>query len=429
MASKNNSWKAIMGVIVLSFVFGVGGSLVSDQYVLPYLYRTLYPQYVNDAMNSGRVIVEPTKVIEREAQSSIISTVKEVSPSVVSIVVTKELTTYYNNPYDLFFNDPFFGYPRQPSNEPKTERRTVGGGSGFIVTSDGLVLTNKHVVDDEKADYTIITKDGTEYRGEVVTKDPINDMAIVRMKTKDNAKVDNMPVVRFTSNVEQIEVGQMVVAIGNALAEFDNTVTAGVVSAKGRNISASNGMQSSVEVLKGLIQTDASINPGNSGGPLVNLSGEVIGMNTAVASNAQGIGFAIPLDEPTITKTLNQIKQYGRIVRPFLGVRFVPVTPQLNEQFNLGTDTGAWIRSDEDLPAVVADTPAAKAGLKGGDIVLKINGESLTADAGLQELIGKYNPGDTITLLIMRDGREMEIKVVLEERMNEATNSNVNSNS
>lgn len=235
-----------------------------------------------------------------------------------------------------------------------------------------------------------------------------------------------MPVVKFISDLQNIEVGQMVVAIGNALAEFDNTVTAGVVSAKGRDITAGGGMGTNVERLKGLLQTDASINPGNSGGPLVALSGDVIGMNTAIASNAQGIGFAIPLDEKIINRILNQVQQYGHIVRPYLGVRYVMITPEMNKQSNLGTDTGAWIKADNDLPAVVSGTPAAKAGLKGGDIVLKVNGKTLNNTYALQDAVAEYNPGDTITLTILRDGKQQDVKVLLEERTSDAgyTNSN-----
>lgn len=435
--SKSGAVKLTVVVIILSFIFGTLGSIVADRFILPSLYR----QYIGIPNINGNEDVRPLIQPKEEilAESSVIDVAKEVSPSVVSIVVTKELPTYYNNPYDLFFNDPFgadpFSTPQprtQPEGQPKTEKRKIGGGSGFIITQDGLVFTNKHVVDDPEADYTVITKDGTEYKAEVVTKDPLNDMAVVRMKTKDNKEVSNMPVVKFVSDINNTRVGQMVVAIGNALAEFDNTVTLGVISAKGREITASGGYGTQAEALKGLLQTDASINPGNSGGPLVNLSGEVVGMNTAIASDAQGIGFAIPLDEQIINKVLSQVNKYGRIVRPYLGVRYTMVTPEVNKQYNLGTDKGAWIKADQDLPAVVANSPASKAGLKGGDIVTRVNGKILDSKLALQDSISEYNPGDVITLTVLRDGKEQEIKVTLEERRDEAnlgTNENGNTNS
>ncbi len=431
--SKSSTLKFTVLVILLSFVFGIAGTVVTQLYILPNLYSSYYARYGNT--NSGLPpIIEPTRIVEKTAESSIIKTAQDVSPAVVSIVVTKELTTYYNDPYDLFFNDPFGNDPffdtlprrSQPESPPSTEKRKVGGGSGFIITQDGLVLTNKHVVDDTAAEYTVITKDGKEYKGEVVTKDPLNDMAFIRMKDKDGQTVSNMPVVKFISDIKNIQVGQMVVAIGNALAEFDNSVTVGVVSAKGREITASGGMGTSVEALKGLLQTDASINPGNSGGPLVSLDGDVIGMNTAIASNAQGIGFAIPLDEQIINRVLGQVQKYGRIVRPFLGVRYTMITPELNKQYNLGTDKGAWIKADQDLPAVVVGTPAAKAGIKGGDIVTKANGKVLDVKYTLQDSLADLSPGDTLTLVVLRDGKDQELKVTLEERL-DTTNSNTNS--
>jgi serine protease Do len=432
--NKNNSFKLILLIIILSFLFGILGSVVSDRFILPQIYKNFYSHYTNNNTNATRPIIEPMKVIETTAESSIINVAKTVSPSVVSIVITKELTTYYTNPFDLFFNDPFFndpffngpGIPRTPQQAPKTEKRTVGGGSGFIITQDGLVLTNKHVVDDPQADYTIITKDGTEYKAVVVTKDPLNDMAILRMETKDGKPVSNMPVVKFISNIKNIQVGQMVVAIGNALAQFDNTVTTGVISAKERDITAGGGFGTNVEQLKGLIQTDASINPGNSGGPLVSLSGEVLGINTAIASGAQGIGFAIPLDEQTINRILQQIQKYGKIVRPYLGVRYVMITPDMNKQYHLGTNQGAWIKADQDLPSVIAGTPAAKAGLKGGDIITKVDGKVLDSKYTLQDAVAEKNPGDTITLTILRDGKEQAISVHLEERTDQNQNSNQN---
>lgn len=418
-----NPSRLIAPVLILGFVAGILGNVVSERMILPRL-SAATPTNTN---TNVRAVATP-RGNDASGESAVIKVAREVSPSVVSIVVSKELPRYYQNPYDLFFGmpdgmDPFI-VPRRTAPTPRTstpapEKQKVGGGTGFIVSSNGLVMTNRHVVDDTDAEYTVITQDGTEYKAEVVTRDTVSDMAFVRMKTKDGANVNNLPVVKFVPDSASVQVGQSVVAIGNALAEFDNTVTTGVVSGKGRQITA--GESGGSEQLRGLIQTDASINPGNSGGPLVNLSGEVIGINTAIASDGQGIGFSIPLDQRLIGRLLDQVSKYGRIARPYLGIRYTIITPELNTQYKLGSTKGAWVRGDQDTPAVIAGTPAAKAGLKGGDIVLQVNGEDVTDKNPLQDIVAQSNPGDTITLTILRDGKQQNVKVVLEERKEEAS--------
>lgn len=205
------------------------------------------------------------------------------SPSVVSIIVSKDVQVYRTDPFGFFY---------EPSG---TVRKQVGGGTGFFVTKDGLILTNKHVVSDQNASYTVITSGGQEYIGKVLSYDPTTDLALLQAYTKDNKKLTDMTAVSFIEDTASIEVGDFVIAIGNALAEFKNTVTFGVVSALGRTIEAGDNGTQSTELLTGLIQTDAAINPGNSGGPLVNLDGKVIGINTAIAANASGLGFALPV--------------------------------------------------------------------------------------------------------------------------------------
>ncbi len=271
------------------------------------------------------------KVVDED--SGIISAAKKVGPAVVSIVITKNLPLYHQgiNMNDTFFNfnDPFGGMPddQDDNGTVKKAPKKVWWGSGFIVTPDGLVLTNRHVVDDVGADFTVITTDGTEYPAELISKDSINDIAFLRMKdSKDQTssnglrlagkKAANLPTVELGSSAD-LQIGQRVVAIGNTLAEYKNSVTTGIISGKGRQITAGSANGSST--LMNLLQTDAAINPGNSGGPLVNLAGQVVGINTAMANGAQSIGFAIPIDD--IKPLIQSVKTNGEIVRPFLGVR------------------------------------------------------------------------------------------------------------
>lgn len=320
-------------------------------------------------------------------ESAITEVADKMKLSVVSVVATKELKYVMNDPYNFFFqnplfeNDPFFErffgnksqneQPEQknsPEPQVREEKRQVAAGTGFVISKDGLILTNKHVVSDPEAEYTVLFADSSEYKAEVVTRDPSNDIAIIRIT---NAKKNQeFKPAELIANKDEVNVGQMVIAIGNALGQFDNTVTVGVISAKGRDLVAGDGSTGGSEKLSKLLQTDAAINPGNSGGPLVSLSGKVLGVNTAVAGGAQGIGFAIPVDQQRIDTILKQIKEHGKIIRPFLGIRYQRITPELNQEVNLGVDHGAWVKGDNDLPAVIANTPAAKAGLKSGDIVL-----------------------------------------------------------
>ncbi|MBT4937065.1 trypsin-like serine protease [Candidatus Peregrinibacteria bacterium] len=349
--------------------------------------------------------------------------------SVVSIVATKDIVKYKRNPFynDNFFNDPFFNQffgnrfeqraPQEEGEEEKTERVKVGGGSGFVYSSSGLILTNKHVVADEKAEYTVVLYDGTELNAEVLARDAFNDVAVVKVSPKDGEEMPELKALKFGQS-SGLQVGQRVVAIGNALAEFENTVTTGIVSAKGRSIVASDG-HSAGEKIQNLIQTDAAINPGNSGGALVNLAGEVIGMNTAIAQGAEGIGFAIPVDD--LKSVADSVEKYGKIIRPFIGVRYMMLSPEISKKLNLEIEEGALLITDakEGIPAIVKDSPADKAGLKANDIILEIDSKKLSPDYDLRMAVSEKNVGDEILLKISRDAHEMEIKLKLEEYQEE----------
>lgn len=344
------------------------------------------------------------------ATGDIVNVVRRSLPSVVSIVITKDVPIYRNLNTFPFGFDPFsdfFGAPQQPQSQG-TEKQKIGGGTGFFVSADGLILTNKHVIADESADYTVILNNGKEYKATVVGRDSANDLAVLKII---GANFPTLPL----GDSSNLELGQSVIAIGNALGEFGNTVSTGVVSGLSRSITAS-GTGIGTEQLVGVLQTDAAINPGNSGGPLLNSNGEVIGINTAVATGAQNIGFAIPINEAK--QVIESVKKTGRIVRPFLGVRYVIITPELAKAQNLTVDYGALIvrgESQTDL-AIVPGSPADKAGIVENDIILEISGQKITVDNPLAQAITRYGVGDKVPLKILHRGEEKNIEVTLAER-------------
>jgi serine protease Do len=262
-----------------------------------------------------------------------------------------------------------------------------------------MVLTNKHVVLDEKADYTVFTNDGQKFPAKVIAKDPLQDLAIIKIESNE----------KFTpiklGDSDNLEIGQTVIAIGNALGEFRNTVSVGVISGLGRTVTASGG--GFIETIEDVIQTDAAINKGNSGGPLLNLKGEVIGINTAMALGAQNIGFAIPINKAK--KDIEQVKTLGKIVYPFLGVRYLLINERVQKEYNLGVNYGALVKE------VIPQSPAFKAALKEKDIILEFNGEKITPENSLKKIIEKYNPGDKVFLKILRKGQKKIFEVILGE--------------
>jgi S1-C subfamily serine protease len=337
----------------------------------------------------------------------------------VSIVISKNVPVYEQQFVDPFsdnsnnpFGDLFPGFDFQiPQQVQKgTQLQEVGAGSGFIVSADGLVLTNKHVVSDNKAEYTVFTNDGQKYTAKVLALDPVQDLAVIKI-TSDGKKFQ--PVTLGDSS--GIQIGQTSIAIGNALGQFSNTVSVGVISGLERTISASDQLGSFSENLEGIIQTDAAINAGNSGGPLLNLKGEVVGIDTAMAQGAQDIGFAIPIN--MAKKDIDQVVKTNKIVYPFLGVRYVLVDPQVKEKYKLSVDYGVLVlKGNKGEAAVTAGSGAEKAGIKEKDVILEINGQKITKDNTLAKAILNYNPGDKITLKILRGGKEISVDVILGER-------------
>jgi serine protease Do len=366
-------------------------------------------------------------VSEISYEQTIINVVKNSSPSVVSIAISKNLPIYDQEWVNPLGDDSFFNIQIPQYVQKGTEYQKVGSGSGFIVSGDGLILTNKHVVSDKEADYSIITNDGTEYPAKILAIDPVQDLAILKIEDisaslTGSLQVDSEQSQKFQplklGDSSGIQIGQTAIAIGNALGEFNNTVSVGVVSGLGRTISASDQTGSVYETLEDIIQTDAAINSGNSGGPLLNLKGEVIGINTAIAQNAQSIAFAIPINYAK--KDINQVIATNKIVYPFLGVRYVLATEQVKEKYNLSVDYGALVEKGENQePAVTRDSAAEKAGIKEGDIILEFNGEKISTKNTLAKIIQRYNAGDNVKLKILRDGDEIELQATLGERVSE----------
>lgn len=286
--------------------------------------------------------------------------------------------------------------------------KNFGGGSGFIIRSDGLILTNRHVVDDENAVFTVILSDGKEYPAQVVGKDPVLDIGFLKIEA------ENLPVVKF-GNSDNLYVGQTVLAIGNTLSEFDNSVTKGIVSGLLRQVVASDDFGLGSEVIQGAIQTDAAINPGNSGGPLIDLSGKVVGVNTAVSNRGQLVGFALPVN--SVKKIIDIVIAQGKIVHPWIGIRFLLITPELQKEKKLEQSSGALIvkglRSSE--PAIAPNSPAEAAGLKEGDIIIKINQVEINEKHSPAVEIARYSVGDTLLLTAVRNGKEITLPITLAE--------------
>ncbi|HEX5579370.1 MAG TPA: trypsin-like peptidase domain-containing protein [Candidatus Limnocylindria bacterium] len=286
----------------------------------------------------------------------------------------------------------------------QSQTGTGGGiGTGFIYDSDGWILTNKHVVDGANQ-ITVIMSDSTEMPATLYGIDPLTDLAII--------KVDGsgLPTVSIGSSAD-LKPGQLAIAIGNPLGEFENTVTTGVISGLGRQIVAGDAITANSEQLNNLIQTDAAINPGNSGGPLLDSGGRVIGVNTAVSQEAQGIGFAIPID---VAKPIMQQAVNGeQLNRPWIGVYYQPVTKQLAEERDLSVDHGVLIDSSNDRPAVFPNSPAAAAGLEAGDVITAVNGDRVDADSDLADHILPHQPGDELTLTVTRGDQQLEVSVTL----------------
>jgi len=372
---KSRGGVFIVIFLVLAFVMGVIGG--TGAIILLSSSSSLQSAF---GIKGGSLNLTTTKTekLKLEESSTIIDSAKKVTPSVVSITTTSSAVN-------------FFGQTVQQE----------AAGTGFIITNDGLILTNKHVAQ-SGSKLTVVTSAGKTYDAKVAALDPTNDLAILKIEAT------GLPVVDLGDS-NDLQVGQWVVAVGNALGQLQNTVTVGVISARERQLTAGAGSEQ--EQLNNLLQTDAAINSGNSGGPLVNLAGQVIGINTAVASNAQSIGFAIPVNQAK--SAIDSYKANGKIIAPFLGVRYVMITQDIAQNNNLPVTSGALVIAAQGEAAVVSGSPADKAGIQANDIITKINGDKIDQSNTLGSLINQYHPNDEIEIKYLRDNKEHTTKVKL----------------
>ncbi len=376
---------------------------------------TFMPAHNSTSTNtsSGTALYQPVDTYE----SDVIAAVNKASPAVVSVTISENVPIVENCPNDLYYNlspdlQQFFGgaLPTStPCNTGKTQLQQVGGGSGFIISSNGLILTNKHVVSSVGASYSVITNDGKTYPAKVLARDPNQDLAVLKIDAT------GLPTISLGDS-NGLQLGQTAIAIGNTLGEYSNTVSVGVVSGLARTVTAAAPDTGVQETIQGVIQTDAAINPGNSGGPLLDLRGDVIGIDTAIATNAENVGFAIPIDQAK--SVINSVEATGKIRVPYLGVRYQDVTSDIASAQKLPIAYGALIVKDGNASstAVLPGSPAAKAGLLPGDIIESVNGQKIDAGNDLGNIIDQHAVGDTITLVINRGGKEMTLQVTLAER-------------
>jgi len=366
-----------VGVIIAGAVLALGAGFLGSWLEDEWLGQGESPlTALKSSADDGNKVVTAEEV-------SITAVAKKVSPSIVSIISSsKQTATFYDQAV-----------------------QQQSAGTGMIVSSNGYILTNKHVVDGAST-VAVILANGKTYKDvEVVGTDPLNDLAFLKI-----SKVSGLPSVTLGDS-KTIRIGQSVVAIGNALGQYQNTVTSGIISGTGRPVvAASDESGTSQESLTDLIQTDAAINSGNSGGPLLNLKGQVIGINTAIAQDANNIGFAIPIG--AAKGMLTHVIKTGKIERPYLGIRYVSITPEVKAQYELSVDRGDYVTA-EGGAAVVSGSPAAKAGLKAGDIITKVNGYSVGEVASVSSLISEYEPGDTVQLTVLRGGQALTKSVTL----------------
>ncbi len=354
----------------------------------------------NALLGSTTSTATQQKLADSESQL-IASIAKKVGPSVVSVDVTTQTAAQSQSD--------FFGFGFSQPNQQTRQ----GAGTGIVISSDGLIVTNRHVVPDGTTKVSVTLSDGTELDDvKVVGRTNDNDSLDVAFLKINDLKGNKLTPAEIGDS-GKVQVGDVVVAIGNALGQFNNTVTSGIISGYGRSVQAGDESGSSVENLSDLFQTDAAINQGNSGGPLVNTAGQVIGINTAVSGEGQNIGFAIPIND--VNGLIKQVLKTGKFERSYLGVRYIPLTASVAKQYSLKQTAGAYLQpsSDSGSPAVIEGSPAAKAGLKEGDIITEVDGTKIDQNASLTSLVGRKAVGDDVKLTVVRDGKTITLTATI----------------
>lgn len=372
-------------IIIAAVLILIGGTVSAGWLGLNWQYVNQWLRLPNDGVSSLNLSPDRIKVVEEE--NVITEVVERVSPSVVTVGISQT-----RRAGDIFDFNPFD--PFSPQGRGTTIEQDIG--SGFIISGDGLVVTNKHVVSVPNAKYRVITADDKSYDIVKIYRDPDSDLAIVKIDATGLTPIE-------MGDSDNIKVGQMAIAIGTALGEFRNTVTVGVISGVGRGITAGDPFASSAERLDNVIQTDAAINPGNSGGPLLNSAGQVIGVNTAVSAEGQSIGFALPIN--TVKEAVNNFNTTGQFNRPFVGVEYRMISRQvavLNE-----IPEGAYVMN------IVEGSPAERAGIQPDDIITRINGDKVTTANDLARIVGKKKVGDIVSCTVWREGEERTFTVTL----------------
>ena len=367
MSTGRQKKLAIIIVVVIALAWlGVGATM---------LVRWL------DGGQQPEVSDQGSNVVISQKEADLAELVEKTSPTVVSIVTS------------------------QVSGQGFFQQEVEGAGTGIVISEDGYILTNKHVISEARS-VQVVMSDGTRHSDvTVVGSDPLNDIAFLKIKNVSDLKVATL------GDSGAMRVGQDVIAIGNSLGQYQNTVTSGIVSGLGRPVTAaSSELNSRVESLTDLLQTDAAINPGNSGGPLINSAGQVVGINTAIAADAQGIGFAIPIN--AAKGMIRGVIANGKVEKAYLGVQYVAITPDVRTQYKLSVDQGALVRSGSGS-AVESNSPADEAGIKDGDIITKVNEKYVGKQGGLGSLVAEFMPGEKVTLTIIRDGKEQQKTLTL----------------
>lgn len=365
--------------------------LVAVLFVIQREEKQVTPQ-ASTPWSTNTISITPVNYTFRQFEDALVESVAQNKQSVVSIIATKDFAYYYSN-------DPFrYG----SSEEPKViqERREVGGWSGIFVHRDGYIVTNRHVIDDADATYTAVFYDGSTAPIEKIRRDPLLDMAVV--KIAETTIAEDITPASILWLQQPVQIWQFTYAIGNTLAQFQNSVTLGIISGRNREVAVDER-----NMYVGLYQTDTPISMGNSGGPLFNIDGQVIGINTAVSAVWQNIGFALPITQEFIDATIASIQEYDQIHRPFIGIRSRFLTKSVAQELQLETDTGMYITE------LVPDAPAEKAWLHVWDILVAINWLAITDEYPLLYQLYTYKPEQAITVTLIRNNQEREVELKL----------------